>query len=222
MRWFLVFGLMTSSVFAAAPALLGSAVQAFRADPPPGWSFTQTTTAQGESLVERCDAAQPEFARWTLLQKDGRTPTAQEKSEYAEMRSRRSRGGTAPKITDQLDLERAEPAGETAERSTYRCPLKPAEKGDATAPFLRATIVVHKPSQTIESIELANVAPFSPTLAVRIAEMKTTMSYAPPAGDAPTLPQKVTTHVRGRAFWVKSLDADMVVTFTNYERARKK
>jgi hypothetical protein len=93
---------------AEVPRELAAAVKTFRADPPKGWSFTQTTTADGESTVERCDAARPEFDRWSLVQKNGKAPTAEEISHYAEMRSRRSRGGTAPSLVDQFDLETVE------------------------------------------------------------------------------------------------------------------
>jgi hypothetical protein len=47
--------------------------------------------------------------------------------------------------------------------------------------------------------------------------MRTTMAYMPPSGDTPALPMSVTTRVRGRAFLFKSLDADMTVTYSDYD-----
>ena len=208
--------------YAAAPPELAAALKDFHSDPPRGWSFTQTTAGEGKSTVERCDGARPEFDRWKLVQKDGRPPTLDELRDYNEGRSRRSRSGTAPKLSDQLDLATAEVVTQTPERATYRCRLRPGESRDHTAPFLRATIVLHKPTHTIESIELANAAEFSPTIGVKIAELRTTMSYSLPQGDTPTLPQQVTTRVRGRAFIFKSLDAELTVTFSDYVRAGKK
>ena len=147
--------------------------------------------------------------------------TADEARDYAEKRSRWSRGGQAPRITDQLDTTTIERVAEDAERLTFRSRLRRGEEGDKTADFLRVTLVVHKPTQTIEHLDLASVGEFSPTLGVRIAEMKTVMSYSLPVGDIPALPQKVETRVRGRAFWFKSLDADMIVTFSDYQKATK-
>ena len=195
---------------------LATAFETFRGDPPRGWSFNQTTSAEGKSLVEHCDATKPEFDRWSLVQKDGRVPTADELKDYAEGRSRRSRAGTAPKLSDQFLFEALETVSDTPERTTYRCPLRRGETRDTTAAFLRATIVLHKPTHTIESIELANTEPFSPTFGVKIGEMKTLMTYSLAIGETPSLPQKVTAHVRGRAFLFKSLDADMTVTFSDY------
>jgi hypothetical protein len=218
----IVLGLCALRSFAAAPPELEAALKDFHSEPPRAWSFTQTTIAEGKSTVERCNAARPEFDRWTLVQKDGRTPTADELKDYYEGRSRRSRTGTAPKLAEQLDLTSVETVTQTSERATYRCRLRPGEARDQTAPHLRATIVLHRPTRTIESVELASVEPFAPTLGVKIAELKTVMTYALPAGDTPSLPQKVTTRIRGRAFIFKSLDGDMTVTFSDYAKAGKK
>ena len=222
MRLLVLLSALASAAFAAGPPALTAALENFRADAPRGWSFTQTTAAEGKSTVERCDAAKPEFDRWTLLQKDGRTPTADEAQDYAEIRSRRSRGGTAPKLTDQFDLTTTEVVTDTPERATYRLRLKPGEADDRTAAFLRVTVVVHKPTHTIESIALASTGEFAPTFAVKIAEMITTLTYSVPAEGRPSLPLAVTTHVRGRAFFFKSLDADMTVKFSDYERVGRR
>lgn len=222
MRFALLLLCLLAPASAAVPPLLREALDGFRADPPPGWSYTQTTTGEGRSTVERCDAAKPEFDRWALVAKDGRAPTAAELRDYAEARSRRSRTGTAPKITDQLDLELVETVADAPERATYRTRLRRGESRDRTAPYLRATVVVHKPTRAIESIELANTEPFSPTLGVKVAEMRTTLTYRLPGAGRPALPQKVASRVRGTAFWFKSLDADLSVEFTDYAPAAKR
>lgn len=222
MRFLFLLWTTAATLLAAAPRELVSALEHFRSDPPRNWSFTQTTIADGKSTVERHDATRPEFARWSLLQKDGRTPTPAELKDYAEARSRRSRTGTAPKLTEQLLLDATETVSESADRSVYRCPLRQGESRDKTALSLRATLVLHKPTQVIESVELANIETFRPTLGVKITALKTTMRYSQPDGDTPSLPQAVATHLRGTAFFFKSLDADMTVTFSDYERVGKR
>lgn len=222
MRLLVLLCVFCSGLFAAVPTELTEALKNYRGDPPKGWSFTQTTAGEGKSTVERYDAAKLEFERWTLLQKDGRAPTEDEAKDYLEMRSRRSRGGTAPKLTDQFDLTTLETVADTPERATFHLRLKTAEAGDETAEFLRVTLVLHKPTRTIESIELASISEFSPTFGVKIAEMKTAMNYSVPIAEQPSLPQTVTTRLRGRAFIFKSLDADLTVTFSDYERVGKK
>lgn len=229
MRSLLLLALfVTAHALAQSPSAVGAvrpiieeALKTFRTEGPKGWSFTQTTTGAGHSRVERYDARKPEFNRWTLLQEDGHAPTADELQDYMEKLSRHSRGGTAPRLTDQLDLATLEITQETSDQVTCRLRLKPGEAGDDTARFLTATLILHKPTRTIESFQLAAQSPFAPTWGVRITEMKTTLSYSRPDGARPSLLQETSTHLRGRAFLFKSLDADMTVTFTDYERAHR-
>lgn len=199
-----------------------AALSTFRTEGPKGWSFTQTTEGDGRSRVERFDAAQPEFARWTLLQENGRAPTEDETRDYREKLSRRSRGGTAPQLAEQLDPASLELVETTTDRSTYRLRLRPGEEGDVTARFLRATLVFHHPTQTIESLEIASTGAFSPTFGVQIAEMRTLLRYSLPEADRPSLLLEARTRLRGRAFLFKSLDADLRVTFTDYQKAGRK
>jgi hypothetical protein len=219
MRLLFFLAACVATAGAEVPAALDAALKTFRADGAPGWSFTQSTVAGDESLVERFDAPRPDFERWSLLEKNGRPATADERRDYAEKQTRRSRGGTAPKITDSLDLASTEVIAETAERTTYRCRLKKPEAGDRTADFLRATLVLHQPTRTIESFELGSTGPFSPALGIRIQEMKTVMRFSLPTAERPSLLLAVTTHLRGRAFFIKSLDQDMTVTRIDYAKA---
>lgn len=221
MRLVFLLATLAANAPAAAPPGLKAALDVFQTEPPAGWSFTQTTAGEGKSTVERFDASKVEFERWSLMQQNGRPPAEDEAKRYAEAHSRRSRGGTAPKIGGQLDLHTVEIVTDSPDRTTYRCRLKPSEAGDKTADFLRATLILHKLTQTIESFELASTGNFKPAFGVTIAEMRTTMTYSLPAGDTPSLPQKVAVRVRGRAFLVKSLDADMTVTFSDYARVEK-
>lgn len=222
MRFLFLFCALVAHACADVPADLAAALKTFRTDAPRGWSFTQTTVGEGHSRVERHDATRPSFDRWTLLKQDDRSPTAEEQNDYKQKLARRSSNNTAPLITDQLDLTNPETIADTPERATFRCRLKPGEKGDKTAGFLRATLVVHKATKTVESLEISAAGEFHPTWGVTIAEMKTVMTYSLPAGETPSLPQKVTTHLRGRAFYFKSLDADMTVAYTDYAPVGKK
>jgi hypothetical protein len=211
----LIFLLLATTVAAALPADFAAACANFHTENPKGWSFTQTTVAEGRSLTERCEAGRPEFSRWTLLAMDGHPPTAEETENYNEKRSRRSRSGTAPHIASQLDLASAELVRESPNEAVYRFRVKRETRSDKTAEFLRATLTFHRPSATITVFELSNVEPFSPVWGVRVTELRTTIHYSLPTADRPTLLDKITTRTKGRAYF-KSLDADMLVTFTDY------
>jgi hypothetical protein len=217
---FIILLFAATQAVAALPADLVRACADFHAENPRGWSFVQTTTAAGQTMVERYDAARPEFNRWSLVAKDGRVPTENESNTYAEARSRRSRGGTAPNIAGQLDLTTAEPVAIGDVESIYRFRLKPAASGDKTANNLRATVTFHHLTGTIRCLELTSIQPFSPVLGVKIAEMHTAIHYHLPVDDRPALLDKISTRTRGRAYF-KSLDADMLVTFSEYTLGRR-
>ncbi|HRJ45796.1 MAG TPA: hypothetical protein PKY38_00405 [Opitutaceae bacterium] len=204
----------------ALPADVVEACKDFHAENPRGWSFIQTTTAGPQIMVESYDAGRPEFSRWRLLARDGRPPTESESRTYAETRSRRSRGGTAPDIAGQLDLTTAEPVAVGDVESIYRFRLKRAASGDRTAENLRAIVTFHHPTGTIRRFELTNIQSFSPVLGVRITEMHTSIHYHLPTDNRPALLDRITTRTRGRAYF-KSLDADMVVIFSEYSLARR-
>src|SRR5471032_2312773 len=127
MRFFVLLCALASVCAAATPPELATALKTFRTDGPRGWAFTQTTAAEGKSLVERFDPGQRDLARWTLLQRDGHAVTADEKRDYTEDMEHRAQGATAPKLTEQFDLGTLETVADTPERATYRCRLKPAE-----------------------------------------------------------------------------------------------
>jgi hypothetical protein len=125
-------------------------------------------------------------------------------------------------VKDQINPDSCEIVAESAELGVYRFQLKTGDKDDQSAAFMRVTYTLHRPTQTIEKIELASTEPFAPVFMVKIQEARTVMTYTRPEADRPSLLKDVTVKVRGRAMWVKSLDEDMTVTYSNYVYAGKK
>ncbi|HEU5079847.1 MAG TPA: hypothetical protein VFT72_11595 [Opitutaceae bacterium] len=193
------------------------ALKHFRAEGAKHWGFTQSTNARKGSLIERFDPSRPDGKRWTLVQKDGHVPTEKEATEYAQKQTRRSSNDTAPDVTKQLNLSSAELVSDDAEHITYRFHLNPGDKDDTTAPFLVATFQFHKPTKTIDRIELGNTEPFSPMMVVKIQEARTTIKYTLPTAERPSLLEEITMRVRGRAMLFKSLDEDMTIAYSNYQ-----
>lgn len=202
---------------ASPPAALVDALSDFRTGGPRGWSYLQRTEADDGSLLERYDASQPEARRWTLLERDGRAPTAREIQTYREGQSRRTADLGPPRLQDQFDLTAGEPVAAPEGRIAWRFPLKPGGTDDWTAESLAVTVVLHEATGTIEEVEIASRAPFSPSFAVRIEETRTRMRYSLPKDGQPSLLQEVTLQLRGTAFWLKSLDQDMIVTYSDYQ-----
>jgi hypothetical protein len=217
----LVLGAMTLQAETLPPELAAT-LKDFRADGPKGWGYTQTTAAGAESLEEHFDPAAPDFQRWTLVRKNGRAPTTDDLVAYNEGNPSRSAPFIAPRLQDQLDPATAMPVGTEGENSTWRFRLQPGGLDDRTAAFMAVTLIFHQPTRTIEQVEIASTGPFSPVFGVRITETRTQMDYSLPTAERPSLLLRVTLHVRGRAFWFKSLDQDMTVTYSDYSYRFKK
>ncbi len=225
-RVFLLVGL--AAVFAslarasAVPPELDAAIKDFRTEGTFGWAFTQTTESESKSLVEHYDPAKPEVLRWTLMQKDGREPTEKETKDYREQQTRRTRGETAPNVKNQLDHESCTLVDDDGVRARWRFLLRPGAADDRSAAHMAATFTLHRPTGTIEQVELASFEPFSPVFSVTISEARTLLEYTLPDADRPTLLKKVSMRVRGRALWFKSLDSDLTVVYSDYVYAGRK
>lgn len=217
---FLCVTALSAAPAAEIPPAVSAALANFRPEGPKGWSFTQRTTAEGRSLVEHYDSTKPEFSRWTLVTENGQVPTPEAAQRYREKFTRLTQNSGAPRLHQQIDLPSLRVLADTDERATYQARLKTTETGDRTGAFLRALIVWHKSAASIESFTIENTEPFSPAFGVKIQEMRTIMAYNVPTPDHPALLTRVSTRLRGRAFWVKSLDADMEVTYADYTPAR--
>ncbi len=219
-----LFVAFVSSHLAAAsmPAELTAALKDFRAEGPKGWSFVQTTTAGDHSRVERFEPLGKYSIQWVLVRQDGREPTADEVKKYTELKARRSSNENAPNVKDQIIPDTCEVISETPERGIYRFQLKPGDSDDSSAQFMRATFTLHRSSATIEQVELASTGPFSPVLMVKVQEARTVMTYSLPAGETPSFLKEVIVRIRGRAMWVRSLDQDMTVVYSDYVFAGKK
>ncbi len=220
---FFVFTLVTCRLMAAPiPAELAAALKDFRTEGPRGWGFTQTSIASAHSRVEQFNPAGRDSVQWTLVQQDGRAPNEEEAGKYKELKARRSSNENAPNVKDQINTDSCEILSESAEQGVYRFQLKTGDKDDQSAAFMRVTYTLHRPTQTIEKIELASTEPFSPVFMVKIAEARTVMTYTRPESGRPSLLKEVAVKVRGRAMWVKSLDEDMTVAYSDYVYAGKK
>ncbi len=217
---FIIFGCRL--IAGPTPLELETALKDFRSEGAKGWAFTQTTTSGDHGRIERFNPLGKNFLQWTLVQQDGRTPTADEVQKYNEHKTRRSSGENAPNVKDQIVPGTCEVLEETPERGVYRFQLKPGDKDDKSAEFMRVTFTLHRPTATIEKVELASTEPFSPVFMVKIQEARTVMTYFLPEGGRPTLLKEVSVRIRGRAMWIKSLDQDMTVTYSDYTYAGKK
>lgn len=220
----LIFALLCTTAVQAAqiPSELAQSLKIYRAEGAMNWAYVQTTeSSKGQSLVEHYDPSKPQFSRWTLLKKNGAAPRESDLKDYRDRLSRRT-NGTAPNIKDQIDPTTCELLSEDNERASYRFKLLTTDKGDRSAAHMHAVFTLHKPTGIIERVTLSSFEAFSPMFSVKVNEASTTIEYTLPTPERPTLLQKITVRMRGSVMWLKSLDEDMTVVYSDYTYVGKK
>lgn len=199
-----------------SPALT-EALQAFRTEGPKGWAFTQTSNSPDRSRVETFDPLRPAHLRWTLVTENGAPPSERVVEAYRQQQTRRTGGRTAPNVKEQLVMASARLVADEDGREQWKFDLKPGADDDTSAEHMRTTITFHPATQTIEKVELASFEAFNPMFGVSIESARTVIEYSLPDADAPSLLQHIAVSVRGRAFYFKSLDSDMTVSYSDYK-----
>lgn len=189
----------------------------FRTEGPKGWSFTQASHSEDRSRVETFNPLKASHLRWSLVSENGAPPSSKTTETYRQQQTRRTSGQTAPNVKQQLILESAELREEDDERQIWYFRLRPGADDDSSAEHMGTTLTFHLPSKTIERIDLASFEAFSPVFGVNVESARTSLVYSLPTEAKPSLLKKISVSIRGRAFFFKSLDSDMTVSYSDYE-----
>lgn len=208
-------------VFAAAselPAYFGEALARFSSDAPRGWAYTLTTTRGEETSVERYDPSRPKGGEWTLLQRNGRAPTADEVERYLRYKASTT-PPTARATFEKGDLDRStftllrEDANTAEYRGRFREDLK-----EPLLSHLALDLKFAKQPAAVQSFTLRLADPFSPVLGVKMTELEVAMDFSPPADDRPSLPRASRSRFRGRLLFFKSIEEDLRITYSDFAR----
>jgi hypothetical protein len=210
-------------MFAAEPpALMREALEHFQIEGPKYWAFVQTTRAEGRSRVERFDPSQPELLRWSLVSEDGKTPSPAAADDYKQGKVRRSSSWNAPRLEKQIDPATCEIVESGAERLRCRFHLRQDDSSDNAAAHMAVVFSLHVPTRSIESVEIANTEPFSPSFGISIRSSRTVLRYSLPKGDVPSLLLHASLHIEGRAFWIKAISQTMEIVWSDHRFTGKK
>lgn len=206
---------------AAVPDYVREALGKFNPEVPAGWAYTLTTVRNDDArTTARFDPAKPPADQWTLLDLNGRAPTAKEAAQYA--RARTSGGNAAaPQGTFQkgdIDPASITLLAEDADRGEFSCAFRAEATGaDKMLGHLRLRLTVNKRQPHIEKFELELKEPYSPVLGVKMRELLVRMSFTAPAADRPSLPAENSSHFLGRIFFF-SMEENLTLTYTDLTR----
>lgn len=216
-------GILLAATPAAAsvPDYLREALGRFKPEVPAGWAFTLTTVRNAEARTTvRFDPSKPPADQWTLLELNGRAPTAKESAQYA--RSRTGGGNlTAPQGTFQrgdIDPASITLIREDSDRGEFECGFRAEATGaDKMLGHLRLRLTVNKHQPHVEQFTLELKEAYSPVLGVKMRELLVRMSFTPPSGDRPSLPASNSSHFLGRIFFI-GMEENLTLTYTDLVR----
>lgn len=223
-RLFSVCGFVLGTWLCAAastpPDYFTAALSHLSNDAPRGWAYNLTTQRDADFSTERYDPSRPPGGEWTLLMRNGREPTAEERKNY--QRYKASNASPTARATFEkgdIDVTSVELVREDAERAQFVARFR----ADISAPLLQHVfllLTIDKLSPRVESYELRLARPFSPALGVRMHELLVTMKLTPPTADRPALPSEMVSRFRGRLFFFVSMNENLQVTYSDFEPVR--
>ncbi len=207
---------------AEMPDYVRTALNAFSPEPPAGWSYTLTTVRNNDARsTARFDAAKPAGSQWTLLEINGRAPSASEADQYARSRASDTTPASARGVFQKRDLDPAsitlihEDAGRGEFQGTFRPEAAGADKMLGHL-VLRLTIARREPH--VEKFVLELKEPYSPVLGVKMRELLVEATFTAPSGGRPSLPARQSSHFLGRIFFFGT-EENLVLTYTDFARA---
>lgn len=206
---------------AAVPDYVREALGKFSPEVPAGWAYTLTTVRNADARTTvRFDPTQPPAGQWTLVELNGRAPTAREIAQYA--RSRTGGGNSAaPSGTFQrgdIDPASITLLREDADRGEFSCGFRAEATGaDKMLGHLQLRLTVNKRQPHVEGFILELKEPYSPVLGVKMRELLVRMSFTPPAADRPSLPAVNSSHFVGRIFFI-GMEENLTLTYSDLVR----
>jgi hypothetical protein len=190
------------------------------------WSWVQTTFEHGrKTKVERFDPSRPE-EQWTLVESNGRAPTARELSAYSRkqandrrrLEERRTKRGEQKSDYEELIREGSlKLIREDLEQVVWGFlpPVKDTDMAEL-AHSIKGTLTIGKRAPHWFTIEMASenvkLAP-----SVHIERMYVRLVFRPLAGGGPVMPYESESVFRGRLL-LKRVNEHTVTTYSEYRK----
>lgn len=221
---FLFLALLSAVLVRAdVPDYFRAALALFNPEPPAGWAYTVVTVRNDDArTTAHFDPSRPPDAQWTLLELNGRAPTARESAQYA--RARAGAATTAPQGNFQkgdIDPASVTLLSEDAERGEFRCAFREVATGaDKMLRHLSLRLTVNKRQPHVENFILELNEPYSPVLGVKMRELVVRMNFTAPAEGRPSLPRDSTSHFLGRIFFI-GIEENLTLTYSSFAQSTR-
>lgn len=210
------------------PPLVARAFDVMEATLIDDWTYTVTSRDRDGLMVERHVATRPPATRWQLLTQDGAAPTSRDLSRYEKIRERRERERVErSKRGDDVLASMIEPGSlvlesETATRATYRFRMNGAHaRAGKFAEHLRGVMTVDKTVPFVDFVELRSIQDIRAMTGVNLDHFEMTLRFAVHDDTGAIVPTSIRTKIHGRAFFVKEIDEDSEVVFSDFRPSER-
>ncbi len=183
-------------------------------------SFTRSFRDGETNSLERYDASS---GNWSLLQIDGREPDSDDLEDYDENREERAER-TFPTSMEFDDLAASDSYKLLRESESVMeyefAPAPESEEDEKIMDALVGRLTLDTGRQSVVSVEVSNVKPFSPAMGVKVKTMNQKVVYRHLVEHELYVIDEVTIEVAGRAFGLKKIAQDASVKFDNFSCVR--
>ena len=186
-------------------------------DDPPLYTYRVVTTNDEKIIVEVFDPLREEQEQWQLKLADGEEPSKKQISKHAkqkaQQRERRSNRGfqqmVVPSSVRMLD--------ENEDEITFQFQPDVFEDNPENNEKFVGLVIIRKQDATIRQMEYYNTADVKPVDIVTVEKMHTVVEFqSTPSGDQ--VPERSTTHTKGKVFGFKKFEEKYVQEFSDYRK----
>jgi len=180
------------------------------------WAFTESTLTDDKRWVGRHDPRNNEDERWTLISVDGRMPTEDELSEFANKKDEHETSDSSQRV-DIVDVDTVELLEETEEY--WLLNFIPDEDEVEFIDNVDATVKIIKDGRYLEAIDLRNNADITPGFGTKIGTFRLHFEFGPATEGGPIVPRNMAIQVSGRALLFFGFDETEIIEYSDFEFA---
>ncbi|MCB1104016.1 MAG: hypothetical protein H7A44_00810 [Opitutaceae bacterium] len=221
----LILSLNSAFAAAAVPALLEEALQKLQADEN-HWAYTQTTQVydrkgevDGGVTVERFDPSLPYDQQWTLLQQDGREPTAREERSWRKRKDREMKRREEKSLGEIMDLERAREVERYAGQVVFEVPLQPGASRRLPAEKFAVLMAVDEASATLSEFMLKTTDSFRALGVAKVDRIEIKADFATVDPQYVPQPRRIFASGAGRLLFFR-VGGSAEITWTDFKRVK--
>lgn len=221
----LLLSLFATVAPAAVPPLLDAAVKKLQADEN-RWAFTQTTQVydrKGEredgATVERFDPSQPPDAQWTLLQIEGREPTAREERSWRKRKEREMKRREEKSLGEVMDLENAREVERYDGQVVFEVPLQPGASRRLPSEKFAVLMSVNETGETLQEFMLKTTDSFRALGVAKVDRIEIKADFASIDPQYVPQPRRIVATGTGRLLFFP-FGATAEITWSDFKRVK--